>query len=104
MIDRNQHFKIQPEPLTAQLDLEKLDFPLKLRHWKKGDYFYPLGLKGKKKLSDFFVDKKINLLDKNKQWILISGEDIAWIVGLQIDDRYKIASATRKVLQIELID
>lgn len=103
VLDNNPFYKIQHESSTAQLDLEELEFPLKLRHWKKGDYFHPLGLKGKKKLSDFFIDKKINLLDKHKQWILISGENIVWVVGQQIDDRYKITSATRKILQIELI-
>ena len=104
LIDHDPWFVLRRESSNALLDLDKLSFPLQLRHWNEGDFFYPLGLNGKKKLSDFFVDKKMNKLDKHKCWILTSGQDIVWIVGQQIDDRFKISGSTRKVLQIELIN
>lgn len=104
--------KIQPDenysyPKTlsiASLDWEKLKFPLKLRHWKKGDYFYPLGLGGKKKLSDFFIDEKIDLLEKRKIWLLTSENKVVWIVGHRIDDRFKITAETETVLMLEIKD
>ncbi len=85
---------------VACLDLDKLAFPLQLRRWKKGDWFMPLGLKGKKKLSDFFVDLKISLADKEKVWLLVSGTDIVWVIGKRIDNRYRITSKTRNAYVI----
>jgi tRNA(Ile)-lysidine synthase len=85
---------------VACLDLEKLVFPLQLRKWEKGDWFMPLGLKGKKKLSDFFVDQKISLADKEKVWLLVSGEDIVWVIGKRIDNRYRITPKTKKAYVI----
>ena len=97
-------YQIPKTSNIASIDYDKLVFPLRLRHWEKGDYFFPLGLKGKKKLSDFFVDRKINLLDKEKIWLLVSENDIVWVVGYQPDDRYKVTSETKNILQIVLID
>ncbi|MEI6059656.1 MAG: tRNA lysidine(34) synthetase TilS [Bacteroidota bacterium] len=84
----------------ACLDLDKLVFPLQLRKWEKGDWFIPLGLKGKKKLSDFFVDQKISLADKEKTWLLVSGKDIIWVIGKRIDNRFRISSKTKRALVI----
>lgn len=81
----------------AQLDYDKLQFPLTLRKWKKGDKFMPLGMQTFKKLSDFFIDNKFSILDKNKQWLLCSNNDIVWVVGHRIDERYKLQSKTKKV-------
>ena len=71
-----------------------------MRKWKHGDSFIPLGMKGRKKLSDYFSDNKYSLFDKQEQWLLLSGNDIVWLVGKQIDDRYKINSDTATILQI----
>jgi len=83
-------------------DVAKLQFPLKLRKWQAGDWFIPFGMKGKKKLSDFFTDHKFNLKEKEETWLLLSGEEVVWIVGFRPDNRFKITPATERVLQIEL--
>jgi tRNA(Ile)-lysidine synthase len=83
-------------------DAGKLSFPLILRKWQAGDWFIPFGMKGKKKLSDFFTDQKFNLKEKEQTWVLLSDEDVVWIVGYRPDERFKITSKTRNVLQIEL--
>ena len=75
-----------------------------LRRWKQGEYFKPLGMKGLKKLSDFFIDEKYSIPEKEKAWILSSENKVAWIVGKRIDDRFKITNATKLVLRIELIE
>jgi tRNA(Ile)-lysidine synthase len=87
----------------ALLDLEKIQFPLILRKWYKGDSFFPLGMKGRKKLSDFFVDNKLSLVEKENIWVLASGDNILWIIGLRIDNRYKITPETKQCLKVELI-
>ncbi len=96
------NFHIPRTKKHIALDMDLLKFPLKLRKWEKGDYFYPLGMKNKKKLSDYFTDKKINRLDKEKIWILVSENDIVWLAGHQIDDRYKITPETTNILLINL--
>ena len=82
------------------VDFDKLQFPLTLRNWQKGDSFYPFGLKGKKKLSKFFKDEKLSVLDKEKVWLLCSGNQIVWVVGMRLDDRFKITNKTCKILTI----
>jgi len=84
------------------LDKETLKYPLTLRKWQKGDYFYPLGMKGRKKLSKYFKDEKVDVIAKEKQWLLCSGNDIIWVVGKRADDRYKITNNTNKILKIVL--
>ncbi|MCK5825213.1 MAG: tRNA lysidine(34) synthetase TilS [Ichthyobacteriaceae bacterium] len=86
----------------ANLDLEKLTFPLKLRKWKEGDYFYPIGMQGKKKLSKYFKDEKYSLLEKENQWILESNGNIIWIVGKRLDNRFKVSGSTTKVFKCKL--
>ena len=88
--------------MIAQLDYSKLEFPLKLRRWKLGDYFYPLGMAKKKKLNRFLIDLKQTPLEKEKIWILESGSRICWVVGLRIDNRFKIDVDSNKVLKIKL--
>ncbi len=85
---------ISHDPNVAQLDFDILEFPLKLRKWQEGDYFYPFGMKGRKKVSDYFIDQKFSLFDKQKTWLLVSGNQIVWIAGHRIDNRYKIDQQT----------
>jgi len=95
-------FKIGNSSRIAFLDKDKLQFPLILRKWQSGDFFQPLGMLGMKKLSDFFIDEKFSLPKKEQTWLLANGEEIVWIVGIRLDDRYKITSATRNILIVEL--
>ena len=82
------------------LDAAKLCFPLHLRKWQKGDYFYPLGMKGKKKLSKYFKDEKMSMLDKENTWCLYSGSDLVWIVGRRMDKRFKVTEKTSRIFKI----
>jgi tRNA(Ile)-lysidine synthase len=88
---------------TIFVDSKLVKFPLLLRKWKEGDYFYPFGMNGKKKLSKFFKDEKFSILDKEKAWLLCSNNQIVWIVGKRMDDRFKISEHTQTILKIELI-
>ena len=88
----------------ACLDEDKLQFPLSIRKWEKGDWFVPLGLKGKKKLSDFFIDQKISVADKEKTWLLVSGDDIVWVIGKRIDNRFRITPKTKKAYVVTCVD
>lgn len=79
---------------------EKLEFPLSLRKWREGDYFYPFGMKGKKKLSDYFKDKKLSLPEKENTWLLCSGEKIVWVVNHRADARFAITEPAQEILKI----
>ncbi len=82
------------------VDKETLNPKLIVRKWKKGDYFYPLGMKGKKKLSKFFKDEKTDQISKERQWLLCSGDDVVWVIGKRADDRYKVRKKTNEILKI----
>jgi len=93
-------YQIQKDPHIAALDFDKLKFPLQIRLWKHGDFFMPLGMNRMKKLSDFFIDQKISLTEKENSYIVQSKNDIVWVVDKRIDDRYKITADTQKVFLI----
>jgi len=87
---------------TVQLDHRLLSFPLRLRSWTSGDFFYPFGMRGRKKLSDFFIEQKIPRQMKHKIGILENGNgDILWVAGHRSDDRYKISAASEKIFILE---
>ena len=88
-------------PNLAFLDFEKLAFPLTIRNWEHGDSFSPLGMKGEKKLSDFFIDEKISNIKKNKIKLLCSANKIIWVIGHRIDNKYKITNNTKSILKLE---
>ena len=85
------------------VDIEKLHFPLTVRKWEKGDYFYPFGMQGKKKLSKYFKDKKLSILEKENIWLLCCKNEIIWVINNRLDNRYKITNNTKKILKIEII-
>lgn len=84
------------------VDEDFLQFPLTIRKWEEGDYFYPLGMLGKKKLSKYFKDEKMSLIDKSNQWLLCSDNQIVWVIGKRQDERFKITENTNHKLQIKL--
>ena len=92
--DRNPHI--------AYLDVKKLKFPLTLRKWRFGDKFMPLGMKGMRKLSDFFKDEKLSQVEKNNVRIIESDGKIVWVVGMRIDDRYKFDKDTKEVYVLKV--
>ena len=102
-LEKTADFIINKSSDVAQLDSDKLRFPLALRHWRHGDRFCPLGMKGSKLLSDFFVDQKFTESQKQNVWLLVSADgDILWVVGYRIDDRFKIVNDTKTVFECRL--
>ncbi|MGC4021539.1 MAG: tRNA lysidine(34) synthetase TilS [Cyclobacteriaceae bacterium] len=97
-----KEIKIESESDVAVLDADKLTFPLRWRKWKAGDYFHPLGMNHKKKLSDFFIDQKISISDKEKITVIESGNEIVWVIGYRIDERFKISEKTSAQIIFEL--
>mgnify|MGYP001131173207 CR=1 FL=1 len=87
---------------TIYIDKEKLSFPFTIRKWEDGDFFYPLGMKGKKKLGKYFKDEKLNLLEKENVWLLCSQENIVWVLGMRADERFKVSENTQRILKIDL--
>jgi tRNA(Ile)-lysidine synthase len=82
------------------IDAEKLEHPLLLRNWEHGDTFFPLGMDEEKKISDFFIDEKISVIEKKRIAILVSHGSIVWVCGLRLDDRFKITATTNKILKL----
>ena len=100
--DDARHFIIPRSKSTAALDADKLKFPLTLRRWQEGDWFMPLGLKGKKLLSDFLIDQKVPLNLKDDVRVLTSADGkICWVVGWRVDERFKVEEATERVLTVQ---
>ncbi len=93
-------FQISSDPCRASLDLDRLVFPLIIRKWRKGDAFRPFGMKGRKKISDLFIDLKFKEDEKENCRLLCSGPDILWVIGYRIDHRYRITADTSRILDI----
>lgn len=102
-LDRTPEFQFPTNPKIACFDFNLLKFPLRLRKWKDGDSFRPIGMKGKKKISDFFIDQKFSLQEKENTWLLFSGSNIMWVLGHRMDDRFKITNSTTKIFRLELV-
>ncbi len=98
---RPEKYNIPKETKYAVLDYNKIKYPLELRKWRQGDRFIPLGMNNHKKLSNFFIDYKLSIPEKEAVWIITSGEDIIWIVNYRIDERYKVDRNTTDILVIE---
>ena len=97
-IDNVNEYRLPSD--IALIDESKLQYPLRLRRWRDGDSFVPFGMNGRKKVGDFLTDHKISIIERKRQFVLLSGEDIVWIVGHRIDDRFRIDSNTEAVLKI----
>lgn len=104
LVPRDAGFRFSKDPLVADLDYDLLQFPLLLKKWETGEYFQPLGMSGFKKISDFFIDEKLSIPEKESVWILYSGKKVVWITGRRIDDRFKITLKTKRVLRIRMRD
>ncbi len=85
---------------VALIDADKLQYPLTLRRWREGDYFTPLGMSGRKKVSDFLIDEKVSLPEKQRQFVLLSAGEIVWIVGRRSSERFKVDAESENILRI----
>lgn len=84
------------------IDKDKLKYPLTLRKWQKGDWFIPYGMQGKKKVSKFLKDEKIDNFSKESVWLLCSNKEVVWVVGMRADDRFKVLKNTKKILRVKI--
>ncbi|MCK9509435.1 MAG: tRNA lysidine(34) synthetase TilS [Pigmentiphaga sp.] len=96
------NFIVSKDNQTVHLDADKLIMPLTIRRWRQGDYFHPLGMKGRKKLSDFLIDHKINRFQKENIQVVVSAGQIVWVAGLRIDDRFKVTKTTKRVAELKI--
>ena len=99
-IEKGMYSTLSVDPMVAMFDADKVQFPLIWRAWEKGDNFTPLGMKSKKKLSDFFIDIKLSRLDKQDVTVLESDGEIIWIVGYRIDNRFKVSDQKKQIIKL----
>ena len=102
ILKKDSSFEISKQKDCVHLDASKLCYPLQIRHWQEGDSFYPLGMDQKKKLSDYFINNKLSLVEKEKIWILLSDNEIVWIIGMRLDNRFRITDNTEEILEIRI--
>lgn len=95
-------FQVSKDRTKIHIDASRLQFPLQIRRWKEGDFFYPFGMKQRKKISDFFIDNKLSLIDKEHAWLLVSGDQIVWVVGMRMDNRFRITEQTTEVIEFKI--
>jgi len=95
-------YKISKNKNSASFDAKILEFPLVIRRWKQGDFFYPFGMESKKMVSDFFIDNKFSISDKENTWIMASGNKIVWLIRHRIDNRFRISNTTTQIIQFEI--
>ena len=104
VLNKDENFKLIKDASVAQFDMDKITFPLKLRHWRKGDKFKPLGMKGSKLLSDFFNDLGFTTYQKRNVWIMEDAKGlILWVVGYRISDKVKILDTTNVIFQCDIM-
>ncbi len=102
VVTDTEAYAIPHHKSSASLDFDKVVFPVTLRSWSSGDYFYPFGMRGRKKISDFFTDMKYSLPEKEKSVIMESDGKIVWLVGQRIDNRFRVTDKTRRILYLEV--
>ena len=102
IIDADKMLSLPGSCFEAMIDFEKLSWPLIIRHPLNGDFFYPLGMQSRKKLSDFFIDRKYSLPEKERKLVIESAGRIVWIIGDRIDNRFRITVSTRKILHLSV--
>lgn len=104
LLDNSDNIRFTANNNEAMVDMDKLDFPLMLRKWKQGDYFYPFGMKKKKKkVSKFLTDAKVPLHEKEQVWVMESNNKIVWLTGHRIDERFAVTKATKRILKMTII-
>ena len=100
--ERTEDFIVPTAKKMACLDADKVRFPLQLRKWKEGDWFCPLGMNKKKLISDFLIDQKVPLNLKKEVYLLTSNGSIVWVMGMRIDDRFKVTDKTEKLILLKI--
>jgi tRNA(Ile)-lysidine synthase len=99
----DENFRIEKHSEIAMLDFDSLKFPLKIRKWQEGDRFKPLGMRGSKLISDYFIDNKFTSLEKRNVFLLLTADSqIVWLIGHRIDDHFKITSRTKVFYRLVL--
>lgn len=101
-VERTSSFAVPKDKHIACLDADKVKHPLSVRKWQVGDKFVPFGMTGKKKVSDYLTDMKFSLLEKEKQYVVCSGEDIVWLVNERTDNRFRVTEKTVRVLMVRI--
>ena len=103
VVENHPGFAFAMDKNTAYFDAARLNLPLVLRRWQKGDRFVPFGMKGSKLLSDFFIDEKVNRLQRKNVWLLLSGNEIIWVVGQRASHRFRVTGKTKEILKITFL-